>query len=351
MNRELLKLINSIKEKTGISMAVLSEDSSIDISTFDNYFPLSHEDFKKTKETSLDENENRTVFKFSFGGENFIGAIKGTSEISINYSTLIKEFLENYQVKNSGLSYDDEYYQIVIGNTTKSTTTHFIDKYGVSTSSCYAVIFKSAKGRAGEIKEFLKDYSFGESDNQFASDENTCIFIKFDDSDLDGDFKSSNEYIRSIVRSIYEELGLEVYAFVGGKVGGFSEIFLSYSQALVAERMNLSFGSKGQVSAYKDFILVKMAEDISKAKAEEFINAILDPSSREIIHDEELFTTGEEFINNNLNMSETARILHLHRNTLLYRLDKIEKITGLDLRKFNDALDFRIISVLKKLLG
>ena len=95
----------------------------------------------------------------------------------------------------------------------------------------------------------------------------------------------------------------------------------------------------------------KAMYNIKSAKAEEFINAILDPSSREIIHDEELFTTGEEFINNNLNMSETARILHLHRNTLLYRLDKIEKITGLDLRKFNDALDFRIISVLKKLLG
>ena len=49
-------------------------------------------------------------------------------------------------------------------------------------------------------------------------------------------------------------------------------------------------------------------------------------------------------------MSETARVLHLHRNTLIYRLDKIEKISGLDLRKFNDALDFRILTVIKRLL-
>lgn len=350
MNRELLKVITSIKEKTGINVSVLSEDSSLDLTTFENYFPIYLDDFKFEKEIHLDETENRTIFKFVFGGVKFIGVIKGSNDVSINYATFIKEFLESYQIKNIDLSYDDEYYQIVVGNTTKNKTLRFIEKYDVISSSCYVVILKSNKGRSSEIKEFLKDYSFGSCDNVFSVDDNTCLFVKFSNSDIDEDFKSSYDYIRSIVRSIYEELGLEVRAFVGSKVGSFLEISLSYTQAVVAERMNSTFGTKSLVCSYKDFILVKMAEDLPKSKAEEFINAILDPSSRDIINDEELFLTGEEFLSNNLNVSETARILHLHRNTLIYRLDKIEKISGLDLRKFNDALDFRILSVLKRLM-
>ena len=69
------------------------------------------------------------------------------------------------------------------------------------------------------------------------------------------------------------------------------------------------------------------------------------------VKDKELMVTGEEYLNNDLNVSETARVLYIHRNTLLYRLNKLEKITGLDLRKFNDAMEFRLISVLGKFIN
>ena len=58
--------------------------------------------------------------------------------------------------------------------------------------------------------------------------------------------------------------------------------------------------------------------------------------------------TAEVFLENNLNVSETSRKLFLHRNTLTYRLDKIERQTGLDIRKFSDAVTFRLITVLFK---
>ena len=70
----------------------------------------------------------------------------------------------------------------------------------------------------------------------------------------------------------------------------------------------------------------------------------------EIFDDEEMVNTAEEFLENSLNVSETLRKLYLHRNTLTYRLDKIEKATGLDIRKFSDAVTFRLITVLSKLV-
>lgn len=63
-----------------------------------------------------------------------------------------------------------------------------------------------------------------------------------------------------------------------------------------------------------------------------------------------MVNTAEEFLRNSLNVSETSRNLFMYRNTLLYRLDKIEKATGLNIRQFPDAVSFRVLTVLYKLL-
>jgi len=76
---------------------------------------------------------------------------------------------------------------------------------------------------------------------------------------------------------------------------------------------------------------------------------LIDKKSLEILNDNESMETAEVFFKNSLNISETARIMFLHRNTLIYRLDKIEKATGLNIKHFNDAVTFRLISILHKL--
>ena len=74
-------------------------------------------------------------------------------------------------------------------------------------------------------------------------------------------------------------------------------------------------------------------------------------SAEEVFEDDDMMETAERFLENSLNISETARELFMHRNTLMYRLDKIERITGLNIRKFSDAVTFRVITILYKLLG
>ena len=77
---------------------------------------------------------------------------------------------------------------------------------------------------------------------------------------------------------------------------------------------------------------------------------MLDKEAKELLRDEEMVNTAEEFLENSLNVSETSRNLFMHRNTLMYRLDKIERVMGLNLRKFSDAVTFRIITILFKLV-
>ena len=66
--------------------------------------------------------------------------------------------------------------------------------------------------------------------------------------------------------------------------------------------------------------------------------------------DEDTLDTINRFFENNLNVSETARKLYVHRNTLVYRLEKVKKITGLDLREFEDAILFKVAVMVKKYL-
>ena len=115
-------------------------------------------------------------------------------------------------------------------------------------------------------------------------------------------------------------------------------------------RKDNAINSKGEVHSFKEYMLIKMIEDLPKYKLNEYLETLLDSGAREIFLDDEMINTAEEFLENSLNVSETSRKLYLHRNTLTYRLDKIEKATGLNIRKFSDAVTFRLITILSKLV-
>ena len=81
-----------------------------------------------------------------------------------------------------------------------------------------------------------------------------------------------------------------------------------------------------------------------------FLKEVFKRGSIESLDHETLFTI-QRFFENNLNVSETSRKLFVHRNTLVYRLEKIKKITGLDLREFEDAIVFKVALMVKKYLS
>jgi len=79
---------------------------------------------------------------------------------------------------------------------------------------------------------------------------------------------------------------------------------------------------------------------------DDFKTALFDPGTRAVLDDPIMTGTAEEFLLCSLNIAEACRKLYLHRNTLLYRLDKIQELTGLDIRVFSDAMIFKLIAVL-----
>lgn len=137
---------------------------------------------------------------------------------------------------------------------------------------------------------------------------------------------------------------------MGCEVNSFSEIASSYTQAVTAVKLSEIFHSKGEVHSYREYLLVTMLEDLPQVKIKEYMAQFRISNAAEVFSDPDLISTAEQFLENDLNISETSRALFLHRNTLMYRLDKIKRITGLDLKDFSDAVTFRVISILYKLL-
>ena len=178
--------------------------------------------------------------------------------------------------------------------------------------------------------------------------EGQIVFIKFIEDEM-SEYQSSTDYAEFIRQSIYEEMGVSVKIAVGGVVKTIAELSLSYLQAESTFRMCGVLGSKGDIHSFKEFVLIKMLEDLPKYKLSENLQTLMDAGAKEIFSDEEMIATAEEFLENSLNTSETSRKLYLHRNTLIYRLDKIEKATGLNIRKFSDAITFRLITILLRL--
>jgi carbohydrate diacid regulator len=225
----------------------------------------------------------------------------------------------------------------------------YANKYSVKNFSSFVLVLRVPK-LMDETIALLEQYGGNSLDTVLAINEDTCAFVKYIDKEND-EYRSAVDYAEFLTQLLKEELGLDVLAGVGPTVREFKDVPLSYSSAENALRYADLFGAQGNVHSYREFILVRMLEDFPENKLIAYLSELTDENSKEIFEDEEMLTTAETFLQNSLNVSETSRNLYMHRNTLLYRLDKIEKSTGLNLRSFSDAVSFRVLTVLHKLLG
>jgi carbohydrate diacid regulator len=101
------------------------------------------------------------------------------------------------------------------------------------------------------------------------------------------------------------------------------------------------FYAENPVTAYNTLGIGRLIYQLPVNLCRMFINEIFGDTIPEEL-DDEMLTTVQKFFDNNLNVSETSRQLYVHRNTLVYRIEKLHQATGLDVRKFDDALTFKI---------
>ena len=129
--------------------------------------------------------------------------------------------------------------------------------------------------------------------------------------------------------------------FVTAIVEELKDVSRSYKEADMALEVGRVFYTEKKILAYNELGIGRLIHQLPASLCEMFLNEVFEDGKADIFEEEEL-TTVYTFFDNNLNISETARRLYVHRNTLVYRLEKIQKKTGLDVRVFDDALTFKI---------
>ena len=177
-----------------------------------------------------------------------------------------------------------------------------------------------------------------------AVDEKNIIVVKeVSENDTANDIAKTAE----VILAAFSSDSSDIHVAYGTVVSEIKEVSRSYKEARMALDVGKIFFEERKVIAYSTLGIGRLIYQLPIPLCKMFIREIFDGKSPDDF-DEETLTTINKFFENSLNVSETSRQLYIHRNTLVYRLDKLQKSTGLDLRVFEDAITFKIALMVVK---
>lgn len=275
---------------------------------------------------------------------------QGTDELAANTACILAVALENLKS-----CYDDKYDRtsfiksIILDSImpadiyAKAKELHFPDNQSLV---AYLIRFsKKPDVIAVEVissifSDKAKDYVIGISDTDVA-----LIRMLSNDSQ-----ESPEDVAKQIVDTVSSEFYVTASIGIGTVVPGIKELARSYKEAQVALEVGKVFDSEKNISNYSNLGIGRLIYHLPTTLCEMFLAEVMESGAIDSL-DRETLLTIQSFFENSLNVSETSRKLFIHRNTLVYRLDKIKKITGLDLREFESAITFKVALMVRKYLA
>ncbi len=188
-------------------------------------------------------------------------------------------------------------------------------------------------------------------------DSSKDFVIRIDDRDiavvkeLKSDF-DQNEILKlakELHATAASEAMVNVSVGISTVVDTIQELARAYREARIALEVGKVFDTEKDIISYDNLGIGRLIYQLPTTLCELFLNEVFKKESISVLDAETIYTI-QKFFENNLNVSETSRKLFVHRNTLVYRLDKIKKLTGLDLREFDDAIIFKVAMMVNKYL-
>ena len=343
-NQILQKSIDGIKEIAKAELAVYASDGEVLAATFGDASKYSddagiqfsdEEPVRKLKngimhKVMLEDNESVAVFVMATAEKaQLISAIvaQQISELSVAYQ---KRYDRDNFIKNLLL---DNLLLVDIYNHTK--------KLHVEVSRPRVVmVVECGDMTEGDEVDRVKNL-FGNRPQDFvtAVDENSIIVVReLSEKDATDEIEKAAITILEAFSDRDEDRMRVAYGTVVEEI---KEVSRSYKEAAMALDVGKIFFRDKRVIAYSALGIGRLIYQLPIPLCRMFIGEIFEKRTPEEF-DEETITTINKFFENSLNVSETSRQLYIHRNTLVYRLDKIQKSTGLDLRVFEDAITFKI---------
>lgn len=171
-----------------------------------------------------------------------------------------------------------------------------------------------------------------------------AMLKKFDEEE---NFDVLEEYARAIENTFLTETGKEVFIGISEPREDLLGIPEAFEEARNAINVGRIYHNNRTVFVYRNLLLERFLNEVSPEMSGQYNSRIFNRKTARLFN-EEMVHTIETFFDNSLNLSETARKLYIHRNTLVYRLEKVQRAIGLDLRNFDDAVTFKMMMLLGK---
>lgn len=347
-NHKLQITLDEIKEISRVDMALYEEHGTLLASTFE--MQNDFEDAVVRFAESMAESQMLSgyhFFKIIVGdGAQYSGRVYILVVYSGSPEAYMVGKLAACQIRNLAEAYREQVdrnhfiQNILLGNLLVADMYSKARKFHIEQVERVVFVIE-VKGRKDPYVMELVKGMFGGSNQDFVTevDEQNIILVKDvkkykDEGDLEN-------LAKMLVDNLHSEAMVRVRVGYGNRTADLQNIAKSYQEARMSLEVGKIFYADKEVVSYGKLGIGRLIYQIPMNLCDMFIREVFGDEIPDVFTEENVVTI-QSFFENNLNISETARQLYVHRNTLVYRLERLEKAIGLDIRKFEDAMLFKI---------
>ncbi len=290
----------------------------------------------------------KMLYRRSSARQGLILSCKDADPYSYDVLQLMDKLLQNIGSSSDNTGYaPDVFSQILLMNDISNLQIkELATAQGIEIEKPFQLIhihFKDENVNANAIAGEL--YPSDTEDKLLSLSQRTLSILHYVDEDSQYE---TAEFADALYETIWEESGKTLIIGISEVKKNLYELRRAYAEAKKAIAINEKLESSENVVFYANLILERILLELSPVQRQGFYNRLFTPESKKALT-EEMQHTINTFLEKDLNLSDTARHLFIHRNTLVYRLEKIQRSLGLDLKKFNDASIYKILSTMQKL--
>jgi carbohydrate diacid regulator len=346
-NQKLQNALQEVKEIAGLDAALFSAKGKLVAGTMElkESFDRNVVEFVNSMddETTI---HNYECFRVEVGGETeYVLMIKPVDE-----NSQLLGRMAVCQIRNLALSYAEQFDRsnfirnVLLGNLLTVDIYSKAKKLHIEPEDRQVFVIDTGKKNSDIAMELVKNLSDTRAGDFVTSvDEHSIVLAK---SLAAVDVKKRESYAKEIADRLVDNLQMEAMIKVrvgyGNVVSQIPELAESFQEAKLALEVGRVFYAEYQTISYGRLGIGRLIYQLPMSLCDMYIKEVFGDTIPDILSDEEAMSTINKFFENNLNISETARQLYVHRNTLVYRLERIQKAIGLDIRTFEDAMMFRI---------
>lgn len=350
-NQVLNKIITDIHKIIGVDCSVWSIEGNCLVSTCPEDSKIKEKLYRFLKEDGMEEKVTKIGAFFMIRDDEvpmYVLVIHGMFEnVNVTGRLCVCQFEHLIQAYKVRVDRNRFFQNLILDNLLLVDIHNQAKKLGIELDDRRCVfVIEPKQEKDNLVLETIKGlYATGTKDFVTSVEEKHIILIKhMETTEVYDDLA---DIAKTIVDMMNTEAMVNVRVAYGTIVNELKDVSKSYKEATMALDVGRIFYVERNVLAYNELGIGRLIHQLPLSLCDMFLKEVFSGNALEQF-DEETLSTVNLFFENNLNISETARKLYVHRNTLVYRLEKIQKTTGLDVRVFDDALTFKIALMVTK---